>query len=119
MAIFAVIAATVSTPEKTLNTFCSDLKSGDYHGAYQQFSPAFQQTSGNSEQEFTTTLKSFFASAGGLKDCTVSNVNSTGPNGTGVMTWTVNKSTNPAVFDVSLIDDHRTWKINNIKGRNS
>src|SRR5260370_3188213 len=44
-----------STPTLTLNTFCTDLKAGDYHGAYNQLSiPAqTQQTESQSPTNFT------------------------------------------------------------------
>ena len=60
-----------STPAKTLTTFCNDLKTGNYHDAYQQLSSSAQ--SQQSEANFTTSLQRSFASVGGLKDCTFSN----------------------------------------------
>jgi hypothetical protein len=47
--VLLLIAATIvvidinrSTPDKTLNTFCSALQGGDYHTAYDQFSQKLQ-----------------------------------------------------------------------------
>ena len=59
-----------STPQKTLTTFCNDLKNNDYHDAYQQMSSTFR--SHTSENRFTGFLKGQFALGGGLKACTAS-----------------------------------------------
>jgi len=41
--IGAIVNAAASTPSKTLDAFCTDLKTGDYHAAYTEFSPSYQQ----------------------------------------------------------------------------
>lgn len=41
---FVVKYVTRSTPNKTLDTFCTALQQGNYHTAYNQFSPRFQHT---------------------------------------------------------------------------
>src|SRR6266566_7070091 len=41
--IGAMVNAAASTPSKTLDAFCADLKSGNYHAAYTEFSPSYQQ----------------------------------------------------------------------------
>jgi hypothetical protein len=100
-----------STPEKTLTTYCADLKSGDYHDAYQQFSSSFQAQ--ETEAKFTASLSQAFASAGGLKNCTFGNVTTSGSTSTALVTWIVNSApTTPINFnDTKLIDEDSTWKI--------
>jgi pSer/pThr/pTyr-binding forkhead associated (FHA) protein len=41
--IGVIVNAVASTPSKTLDAFCANLKSGDYHAAYTEFSPSYQQ----------------------------------------------------------------------------
>lgn len=41
--ISAVVNAAASTPAKTLDAFCADLKNSDYHTAYTRFSSSYQQ----------------------------------------------------------------------------
>lgn len=102
-----------STPTKTLTTFCNDLKSGNFHDAYQQLSSAEQ--SRESEDKFTRSLQQGFASAGGLKDCTFSNENDNGSTGTAVMTLTLNLTIVPPInYDTTLVNESSTWKINQI-----
>ncbi|MBZ5686396.1 MAG: FHA domain-containing protein [Acidobacteriia bacterium] len=100
-----------STPEKTLTTYCADLKSGDYHDAYQQFSSSFQAQ--ETEAKFTASLSQAFTSAGGLKDCTFGNVTTSGSTSQALVTWIVNSApTTPINFnDTRLINENGTWKI--------
>jgi len=102
-----------STPTKTLITFCNDLKSGNYHDAYQQLSSSDQ--SKVSEEKFTSSLQQSFASAGGLKDCTFSNESDDGSTGTAVMTLTLNLTLVPPInYHTTLVNESSTWKINQI-----
>ena len=102
-----------STPTKTLTTFCNDLKSGNYHDAYQQLSSSDQ--SKVSEEKFTSSLQQSFASAGGLKDCTFSNESDDGSTGTAVMTLTLNLTLVPPInYHTTLVNESSTWKINQI-----
>lgn len=102
-----------STPTRTLTTFCDDLKTGNYHDAYQQLSRTEQ--SKESEEKFTSSLQHGFASAGGLKDCTFSNESNSGSTGTAVMTLTLNLSIVPPInYDTTLVNESSTWKIDQI-----
>jgi hypothetical protein len=56
LAVGGVVYANRSTPDKTLATFCNDLQSGDYHGAYQQLSQSFQQQ--DTESQFVNFFNS-------------------------------------------------------------
>jgi len=102
-----------STPTKTLTTFCNDLKSSNYHDAYQQLSSSDQ--SKVSEEKFTSSLQQSFASAGGSKDCTFSNESDDGSTGTAVMTLTLNLTLVPPInYHTTLVNESSTWKINQI-----
>lgn len=104
-----------STPTKTLQTFCSALKSSppDYQTAYNQYST--RQRARESEQAFASGLQQSFSNPilGGLKDCTVSNVQQNGSNATGNVTFTFNNVSRTLVFNFSLIDESDGWKIDN------
>lgn len=104
-----------STPTKTLQTFCSALKSSppDYQTAYNQYST--RRKAQESEQTFAGGLQQSFSSPilGGLKDCTVSNVQQNGSNATGNVTFTFNNVSRTLVFNFSLIDESDGWKIDN------
>ncbi len=103
-----------STPAKTLTTFCNDLKSSNYHGAYQQLSSSAQRQ--QSEANFTTSLQRIFTSLGGLKDCTFNNESDAGSTATAVMTLTVNLTFVPAInYNANLVSESGSWKINQIK----
>jgi predicted component of type VI protein secretion system len=110
----AVVIASRSTPTKTLTTFCNDLKTGNYHDAYQQLSSSAQHV--QSEAIFTQTLQQGLGRAGGLKDCSFSGESDNGSMGTFLMTWTVNQSLVPPVnFDGQLVNEGGVWKINQLR----
>jgi FHA domain-containing protein len=104
-----------STPTRTLQTFCSALKSSppDYQTAYNQYST--RQRARESEQTFASGLQQLFSNPilGGLKDCTVSNVQQNGSNATGNVTLTFNNVNRTLVFNFSLLDESDGWKIDN------
>jgi len=90
-----------STPTKTLQT------------AYNQYST--RQRARESEQAFAGGLQQSFSNplVGGLKDCTVSNVQQNGSNATGNVTFTFNNVNRTLVFNFGLIDESDGWKIDN------
>ncbi|GAC1349755.1 MAG: hypothetical protein NVSMB27_25830 [Ktedonobacteraceae bacterium] len=103
-----------STPAKTLTTFCNDLKSSNYHDAYQQLSSSDQRL--QSEANFTTSLQRSFASVGGLKDCTFNNESDADSTASAVMTLTVNLTVVPPInYNTNLVNENGSWKINQIK----
>ena len=109
----ALVIANRSTPTKTLTAFCNDLKTGNYHDAYQQLSRSAQH--GQSEAKFTQILQQGLGRAGGLKDCAFNNESDNGSLGTFLMTWTVNLSLVPPVnFDGQLVNEGGVWKINQL-----
>jgi hypothetical protein len=98
-----------STPTKTLNAFCSALKSGDYQTAYNQLSNGLQAQMG-SEAAFAAA----YASNGGLgkiHDCSVSNVDDGA--GTGTINYVLTGGTaSSLVVDYTLINENGASKIN-------
>jgi len=102
-----------STPTKTLQTFCNALKASppDYPTAYNQFS--VHQRAQRSEQAFASSLGPAFSNPilGGLKDCTVSNVQETGSTATGLVTLSFNRVSQTLVFNFNLVNESDGWKI--------
>jgi len=97
-----------STPEKTITTYCNALQSGDYQTAYNQLSSSL--TSKFTESQFAQLSQVGFAAVGGLKSCTVSNVQENGSTATGTITGTFgNGKTQPS--PVSLVNQNGTWKL--------
>lgn len=120
LVVLAIILGVVyfavrSTPTKTLTTFCNDIQSGNYQGAYDQFSAGVREA--NAESAFATSTKAVVTAGGGLKACTIADVSDDGSIGTGVMTWVPNKNGSAAAFDTTLIDENGTWKIDSLKLR--
>jgi hypothetical protein len=115
-AIGGFLYANRSTPEKTLQAFCTAIKNNDAQGAYNQLGTTI--TSRETEQQYARTFATSEAAlnspqAGGLKDCTVSNVQQNGSSATGTMTLSVNKSTVTLPINSTLSDENGTWKIEN------
>jgi limonene-1,2-epoxide hydrolase len=95
------------TATKTLNAYCSALKGGDYHTAYNQLSSGMQAKYG-SEAAFATA----FSNNGGLgkvMNCTVQNAND-GAN-TGTISYNLSGGSS-LVVDYTLIDENSAVKIN-------
>lgn len=95
-----------STPTLTLNNYCSALAQQDYQTAYNQFSTGLQSLIG-SESAFASS-----ATANNIKGCTMSNVNDTA--GTGKITY-LRSDGNKTSADVTLSNEHSTWKISDLK----
>ena len=113
VACVVLVYAFGSTPQKTLTTFCSDLKSGNDHDAYQQMSNNFQQQT--READFADSLAKIRTALGGLKDCVPNNVTSTGSSGTGTMILSFNAAAQTVPLNAMLIDESSTWKINTLQ----
>src|SRR5712692_10046912 len=97
-----------STPEKTLTTYCNALQSGDYQTAYNQLSSS--STSGLTESQFAQLSQTVFAAVGGLKSCTVSNVQENGSTATGTITATFGNGKTQS-SPISLVNQNGTWKL--------
>ena len=102
--VSVIYSATRSTPEKTLTTYCTSLKSGDYQTAYNQFSSSIrsQETEGQFASAFTITH---------VTNCSVSNTGDDGTLGRGVMSFTTNVNVS-GINDYQLIQENGEWKIN-------
>lgn len=111
--LILVVYANRSTPTRTLTTFCTDLTSGNYQDAYQQLSTSAQ--SQQSESKFTSNFRTAITLLGGLNNCTISDVTEGSSTATGVMTWSVNRTQQPILFDARLIDESSGWKIDALK----
>jgi predicted component of type VI protein secretion system len=111
IACSVLVYAFRSTPERTLTTFCNDLKSGNDQDAYQQLSSSAQQQT--SEANFAAPLDKIRAS--GLKDCVPNNVTSSGSSGTGTLILSFNTTTQTIPLNTTLVDEGGTWKINRIQ----
>jgi hypothetical protein len=102
-----------STPTRTLQAFCNALKASppDYQTAYNQFSA--RQRAQESEQAFASNLGQALSNPilGGLKDCTVSNVQETGLTATGTVTLSFHNVSQTLVFSFKLINESDGWKI--------
>lgn len=103
-----------STPEKTLQAFCTALKSNDEHGAYSQFGTSI--TSRESEQQYAPQFANFenalnSPQVGGLKDCTVSNVQENGSTATGTITLSLNRGSGALPVNYTLGNENGTWKL--------
>lgn len=109
--IGAIANASASNPAKTLDAFCTDMQNEDYHAAYTEFSPSYQQRT--PERYFVgllTLANIHFAS------CTYSPVNENGDTATSTLTY---QSTNgkTGTDQVTLIKDSNSdWKINYFQG---
>ncbi|HLG78490.1 MAG TPA: FHA domain-containing protein, partial [Ktedonobacteraceae bacterium] len=101
------LASKAPTPDQTLDTFCSDLKSGDYHSAYKLLSVSAQ--SQNSEQLFVSTL-----STAKVSDCTHGPATTNGNTATATVTVVsaLGASVNTATLDK---DSNNEWKISDLK----
>lgn len=60
------------SPQHTLQTYCNDLKTGNYHEVYHLYSSKLR--SKTTEDEFVKEFAAGIGILGGIKDCTVSNV---------------------------------------------
>ena len=100
-----------STPQTTLTTFCSAVKSGNYKTAYNQLSSKFQKQ--ETEQQFASQTKQSFPQQGNVQACTFSKVQANDPT-TSTLTYTFAKS-KPISYTASLVDENNNWKIDSLK----
>jgi len=99
------------TSSKTLNTYCTALKTQDYGTAYKQFDPSTQKLF--SVIEFVQ-YASDNAGAGKVADCQVKNVQSTNTQSTGNVAYTyANKSVRSVNYKLSS-NTNGDWKITNV-----
>jgi len=97
------------TPQRTLQTYCNDLKSGNYKDMYHLYSKNARGKT--TEDEFVQSLTAGLKLLGGIKDCTVGKVveiSSTKAQGT--ITYTFNDETTKS-DDGPLILEDGEWKL--------
>lgn len=100
-----------STPEKTLQAYCTALQNGDAQGAYNLLS-----TNAQSKTNLTDFTKAFqlikSPLVGGIKTCTFTNVQETGSNATADVTVTVGNTAIPIKPSKAfLVNENGSWKI--------
>ena len=100
-----------STPEKTLQAYCSALQNNDAQGAFNQLSMNAQsKTSVAQIAQGLPTLNS--PQVGGIKSCTVSNVQQSGSTATGDVQIVVGNSTVPPIHSKgTFVNENGTWKL--------
>ncbi len=100
-----------STPQKTLAAYCDGWKTSNAQEIYNQFDAAEQAKGTVADiQSVLNTLKQ----AGGVTDCTVSNVQQTDQKATGVVTLSAGNGRSASETD-TLIQENGTWKIDSTR----
>lgn len=106
--VFYVIYWFNPSPTKTLATFCNAIKDNDYQTLSQEFSPSGSPHM--SESDLRTAFQAPLARLGGIKDCSVGEVQQSGSQATGVMTWALGNGST-LVFHCQLINKQGGWKV--------
>ncbi len=101
--------ATRSTPQKTLQTYCNAIKSGDYQTAYNQYSARVQ--SKESESTFASGVKLSTSLLGGMTNCVVNSVTEdSNTTARGTITYTFGDG--KLIPDSgNLVLENGTWKL--------
>ncbi len=95
-----------STPNKTLDAFCSDLNNKHYHDAYLQLSPSIRSTT--PENTFTTGIS-------GISSCTHTDASDDGTLATSTLTLR-NSAGQSLNFTANLTkDSNNDWKISSLQ----
>jgi pSer/pThr/pTyr-binding forkhead associated (FHA) protein len=96
-------------PSMTLMTFCHALKNGDYQTAYNQLAGNVKNQL--SEAAYEAANRQTVTQAGGITNCTVSNVNQSGSSALGTITFILGNGQSSNT-DYSLVDESGFWRIN-------
>ncbi|HZS76358.1 MAG TPA: FHA domain-containing protein [Ktedonobacteraceae bacterium] len=96
-----------STPEKTLDNYCSALQDGRYQDAYNMFSPVLQNV------EAQTTFVSIQRDLGAVTACTHSNASTSGSTATANLTMVAGGKTFNGPISLAQ-DSSSTWKISEL-----
>ncbi|HXR65545.1 MAG TPA: hypothetical protein VN729_06470 [Ktedonobacteraceae bacterium] len=101
-----------STPGKTLQAYCSAIKSNDGQALYNTYSSAAQAQTGSAHLQQGLRLIEFLS--GGIEDCTVDNgsIHENDPQATASITFTLT-SGRMSSARLHLIDENGQWKIEN------
>lgn len=104
------IGKSISSPTNTLQSYCSDLQSGDYAGVYGLFTSSGQAQI--NEAQFVDLLKAEVNQEDGVKSCTVGTVtqdSDTSAHGSVKLTFGNGKSETDTV---PMTKENGTWKLN-------
>jgi limonene-1,2-epoxide hydrolase len=94
-----------STPEKTLDAFCTAMQGQDYQTAYNQLSNSLQ--SNETELEFANTLRA----NGKVDTCTHSSANTTNNKATANVTIVTNSGESSSSKIALIADSSNNWKL--------
>lgn len=103
------IAGGGSSPTKTLTQYCNDFKAGDFNSAYDLLSSNTQSTV--SRSQYISTEQGV-NQAGGVTNCSVTNVNESDPSATGNIVYTFGNG-RTLTGRYTLVLQNGTWKISN------
>lgn len=101
-----------STPQKTLQSYCSAIKSDDAQALYNTYSSAAQAQTTVAQLQQGLRLVEFLS--GGIEDCTV-DANSIQENGTlatGAVTFKLSDNRSSSTT-IHLVDESEQWKVEN------
>ncbi len=103
------IAGSGSSPTKTLTQYCNDFKAGDFNSAYDLLSSNVQSTVSRSQY---IAEEQGVNQAGGVTNCSVTNVNESDPSATGNIVYTFGDG-RTLTGRYTLVLQNGTWKISN------
>jgi hypothetical protein len=105
-----IVFANLHSPERTLDTFCNALRSGDYQTAYNQLSPGAQSLF-QSEVDFANR----FSHGDRVLSCSHTNVSVSGNSAMTTVTFTGNSSGTSSLAFTLIQDSSFNWRIDGFK----
>jgi hypothetical protein len=109
--LFAILSMNGSTPQKTMDAYCTAYKNGDANAMYDLLSTNAKQ---KQTKEDLQTLMTQIKSAGGIQTCTTSDVTESGSTATGKIHLTLAGKTVDATDQ--LVKENGTWKLEGENG---
>ena len=105
-----IVFANLHSPERTLDTYCNALRSGDYQTAYNQLSPG-QQSLSQSEAYFANG----FSHGDRVVSCSYTNVSESGNSAMTTVTFTGSSSGTTFLVFTLIRDSSFNWRIDGFK----
>jgi hypothetical protein len=105
--VSVVVAGNGSSPTKTLTQYCNDFKAGDFNSAYDLLSSNAQ--SQVSRSQYISTEQGV-QQAGGVTNCTVTNVTESDPSANGTIVYTFGDG-RTLTAKYTLINQNGAWKV--------
>jgi hypothetical protein len=105
-----IVFANLHSPERTLDTFCNALRSGDYQTAYNQLSPG-EQSFSQSEVDFANS----FSHGDRVVSCSYTNVSVSGNSAITTVTFTGSSSGTSSLVFTLIQDSSFNWRIDGFK----